>query len=207
MTWVDLAGYAASLLVFATFCMRTMVPLRFAAIGSNVCFILYGAFAELYPVLVLHIFLLPLNCWRAWEMLRQTKQIAQAAKGDLSLEALRPFMTTERRRKDEVIFHKNDRAERMYLVEEGELVVDGIGFALRPGDLFGEIGVFSQRQTRTFSVRCLGEVTLQSISKTDVARITYQNPAIAFHLLTLITNRLLEDLAHLEKAQSALPSA
>jgi hypothetical protein len=34
--WVDAAGYLASFLVFATFCMRTMIALRVAAIGSNV---------------------------------------------------------------------------------------------------------------------------------------------------------------------------
>ena len=29
--WVDAAGYLASILVFATFCMRTMIALRLAA--------------------------------------------------------------------------------------------------------------------------------------------------------------------------------
>jgi hypothetical protein len=34
-------GYVASGLVFATFYMRTMLPLRLLAIGSNVAFITY----------------------------------------------------------------------------------------------------------------------------------------------------------------------
>lgn len=203
MTWVTLAGYAASLMVFATFCMRTMVPLRLAAIGSNVCFIVYGAAAEIYPVLVLHVVLLPLNCWRALQMFSLTQKIEQSARGDQSLDALKPYMRTERRSKGEVIFHKDDHADNMYLVANGELIVEELGFVLRTGDLFGEIGMFSKAQTRTFSVRCLDDVTMQSISRADVARITYQNPAIAFHLLTLITNRLVEDLARMEAARAA----
>jgi len=34
--WIDVLGYAASIAVFATFCMSTMMPLRYAAIASNV---------------------------------------------------------------------------------------------------------------------------------------------------------------------------
>jgi len=203
MTWVTLAGYAASLMVFATFCMRTMVPLRLAAIGSNICFIIYGAAAGIYPVLVLHVVLLPLNGWRALQMLKLASKIEQAARGDQSLDALKPYMRTQTRRKDEVIFRKNDHADNMYLVAAGELIVEELGFVLRAGDLFGEIGMFSKARARTFSVRCLDEVTLQSISRDDVARITFQNPAIAFHLLTLITNRLVEDLARMEAARAA----
>lgn len=207
MTWVNFAGYAASLLVFATFCMRTMMPLRVAALGSNVCFILYGALGHLYPVLVLHTLLLPLNSWRTLQMLRTTREMARAAAGNLSLDALKPFMTTKTYRNNEVVFRKHDHADYMYLVEKGELVVEDIGFVLRRGDLFGEIGMFSRKQTRTFAVRCLEDVILQSISREDVARITYQTPGIAFHLLTLIANRMVEDLAHLEKAKINLENS
>jgi len=65
--WVDAAGYLASFLVFATFCMRTMIALRVAAIGSNVCFIGFGIAAHVYPVLLLHVVLLPLNAVRTIE--------------------------------------------------------------------------------------------------------------------------------------------
>jgi CRP/FNR family cyclic AMP-dependent transcriptional regulator len=42
MRWVDLAGYAASSLVFLTFYMKGMVPLRVIALCSNVAFLIYG---------------------------------------------------------------------------------------------------------------------------------------------------------------------
>jgi hypothetical protein len=64
MNMISLIGYLASALVLATFCMRDMVALRCLAIASNVAFIAYGALADLGPVLVLHLLLLPVNLAR-----------------------------------------------------------------------------------------------------------------------------------------------
>ena len=64
MNTFDLIGYLASLLVLATFCMRDMVPLRVVAIVSNIAFITYGALADIGPVLLLHVVLLPVNALR-----------------------------------------------------------------------------------------------------------------------------------------------
>src|SRR5687768_5497426 len=92
MNWVDAAGYLASLLVLATFCMKTMIPLRSAAVASNIAFIVSGFYDHVYPVLALHMVLLPLNAWRAVQMLRLVRRVEAASKGDLSTEWLKPFM-------------------------------------------------------------------------------------------------------------------
>jgi len=70
VNWIDLLGYAASVSVLATFCMSTMVPLRVVAIGSNILFATFGALAHIYPVLVLHVILLPINVTRLIQLLR-----------------------------------------------------------------------------------------------------------------------------------------
>ena len=69
MSGHDPIGYAAALLVLATFCMRGMVALRSVAIASNVAFIAYGALADIHPVLALHLVLLPVNVLRLAEAL------------------------------------------------------------------------------------------------------------------------------------------
>lgn len=61
---INVLGFAASFAVLATFLMRTMMPLRAVAIGSNMLFIAYGYYAHLPPVLCLHIALLPINIAR-----------------------------------------------------------------------------------------------------------------------------------------------
>lgn len=57
-------GYLAASLVFATFCTKRMAPLRAIAIASNIAFIGYGCLGELWPILILHAALLPLNVYR-----------------------------------------------------------------------------------------------------------------------------------------------
>ncbi len=60
----DAIGFAAGALVLATFCMRSMSALRWAAIASNLTFIAYGYLGGLVPVLLLHVLLLPVNTYR-----------------------------------------------------------------------------------------------------------------------------------------------
>ena len=61
MSWIDFLGFAAALSVLASFSMSTILALRTLAVLSNVLFILYGLCAHIYPVLMLHIILLPVN--------------------------------------------------------------------------------------------------------------------------------------------------
>jgi CRP/FNR family cyclic AMP-dependent transcriptional regulator len=93
MTWIDLLGYAASASVLVTFCMSTMVPLRVVAIGSNVLFATFGALAHIYPVLVLHVILLPVNVARLVQILRLIQGVKAAQVSDLSVGSLLPFMS------------------------------------------------------------------------------------------------------------------
>ena len=60
---MDLIGLSAAACVLATFCMQSMLALRVFAIASNVLFIVYGAAADLPPIILLHAILLPINGW------------------------------------------------------------------------------------------------------------------------------------------------
>jgi hypothetical protein len=77
MSWIDLTGYLASLAVLATFCMGTMGSLRTVAILSNVLFITYGVELHLYPVLLLHATLLPINALKMVQSRRNRPQISE----------------------------------------------------------------------------------------------------------------------------------
>ncbi|VVC74968.1 hypothetical protein AQUSIP_02420 [Aquicella siphonis] len=70
---VSLIGYLAASLVAATFYMHSMIPLRCFAIASNICFIIYAYYTspQLYPILILHAFLLPLNISRLWQLIHK----------------------------------------------------------------------------------------------------------------------------------------
>jgi hypothetical protein len=59
--FLDLLGFAAAAAVLAGFCMNSIRHLRLAALASNVLFVIYGLFAHVYPVVILHIILVPIN--------------------------------------------------------------------------------------------------------------------------------------------------
>jgi len=67
----DLAGYFAAGLVVIAFCMKDMISLRLAALGSNIAFLAYGIALGLAPVWLLHAILLPVNGWRLWQAVWQ----------------------------------------------------------------------------------------------------------------------------------------
>ena len=69
MCW-DVCGYVASGLVLAACSMKDMVPLRVAALASNLAFIAYGLALGLTPIWLLHALLVPLNAWRLMEATR-----------------------------------------------------------------------------------------------------------------------------------------
>lgn len=104
---VELTGYAAALTVFATFCMTTMLPLRAIALLSNVLFITYGALGGLYPVLLLHIALLPVNLWRCVQVLSLMRTARQPT---FDLAQLRRYMTLRRLRAGETLCRRGDPA-------------------------------------------------------------------------------------------------
>jgi hypothetical protein len=66
----DALGYVAAGLVFATFCAQRMALLRALAIASNVAFIGYGFLDGLWPILILHSAMLPINIRRYRQLLR-----------------------------------------------------------------------------------------------------------------------------------------
>ena len=65
----DALGWIAASLVLATFCAKRMRLLRAIAIASNLAFIAYGVAANLWPIMILHVIMLPLNIRRLHEAL------------------------------------------------------------------------------------------------------------------------------------------
>lgn len=75
--WVEVVGSIAAVLVALTFCMKSMIALRTIAIASNICFIIYAYCTTpiLYPILYLHMFLMPLNGYRLFFLLTKLHKL------------------------------------------------------------------------------------------------------------------------------------
>lgn len=204
MTWIDLAGYVAAVLVFATFWMKTMILLRVFAICSNLAFLTYGLFGELYPVLVLHSVLLPLNVYRLWEMRRLIEAVKRAGEGAFSMDWAASHARKTRLEKGAILFRKDEEADAMYCLLKGEARVVEFGVALGEGEMIGEIGLFSESGRRTATVVCETQCEFLVLGFDTVRQLCFQNPAFGFHLVNLITRRL---VANIEKMETADPAA
>jgi hypothetical protein len=69
---VDLCGFAAAAMTLATFAQRAMLRMRITALFANVFFIVYGWLGPFYPVLILHMILLPVNTVRLREVAKRS---------------------------------------------------------------------------------------------------------------------------------------
>jgi hypothetical protein len=69
----DALGSAACAATLLTFAQKRMWPMRISAIAANLFFIGYGSLGLLYPVLFLHLILLPLNVARLIELAQQDR--------------------------------------------------------------------------------------------------------------------------------------
>ena len=203
MTMVEFVGYVAAGLVFATFCMKTMIPLRLVGITSNVAFATYASLAGVVPLLVLHCALLPMNVWRLMQIRALLREVREAAAGDLPLESLLPFMSPRRALAGEVLFRRGDAAGEMFYLLSGAVRLEELGKTLGPGAMLGEISMFAPRRERTATAVCDTEAELLSITADKVMQLYYQNPRFGFHVVRLITGRLIENLRHVGPAAAA----
>ena len=192
------AGIGITLVVVAAF-VRTMIPLRLLAVGSNVGLLIYGALRPSPITMMIAATLLPINIYRAIEMTRLTRRVNRAeVAGNQAGLWLRPYMKPKKLRAGQVLFRKGDRADRMYLLVQGEMELADIGVKMASGRIFGEIALFSPDKIRTHTVRCLTPCTVLVISYGTVKQLYFQNPAFGFHLIELLASRLGQDVARAE---------
>lgn len=194
MGWQEFVGYLGSFLLFSTFWMRTMIPLRIAAIAGNLAMASYAAMAGFYPMVGLQALALPVNVARLVQMRRLTRRVALASGGEFTAGALVPFMRRETYQDGDVLFRAGDEGDRMYLIREGRVRLVEVDRVLGPDELFGEIGVISAKNRRTATAVCEGRTVLMTLDQDHVLQLYFQEPEFGFYLMRLVTDRLLHNL-------------
>jgi CRP/FNR family transcriptional regulator, cyclic AMP receptor protein len=195
---IVIAAWVAALLVFSSFFMKTMIPLRVVAITSNVAFstyallgLKYGIFGRVYPILVLHSSLLPLNVLRLRQVTRLINAVNKASKSE-TFEYLIPYMRSERHSRGETLFRKGDVADKLYLIEEGTIFMPELGKRLSDGAVFGEVGLFAPQSIRSLSAVCEEDCGLYAITKDKVLELYYENPRFGFFLIRMVSSLVQE---------------
>jgi len=204
LPWFDYVGYLGMLLGLVSMAMRTIIPLRLFAIGACACLGIFAFLREAWPTLVVNAATIPVLAWRTREMIQLTRRAGAAADGKtLSIEWLLPFMHPRRIRAGETLFKKGDDAGEMFYIAEGRLCLIAYDVVLGPGEVVGEIAMFSPTRRRTRTVVAETDAKLLSIGESELKQLYYQNPHFGFYLIQLVTRRLVMNVERLEEAVRA----
>jgi CRP/FNR family cyclic AMP-dependent transcriptional regulator len=195
-------GMLGGVLYLASHYMKAMVPLRVLALASSALTLIFSVLHVhfditellLLPEFLLNVILLPINTKRLMEIIRLTKQIEQATVESPVSEWLLPHMHLHKHKAGEVLFRKGDLADKIVYVASGKLKLPGIDHFIGPGDLIGEIGLFSPEKVRTMTVVCDTDCELYQMTDEQIYRLYYQNPKLGFFFMRLIVERLLRDV-------------
>jgi CRP/FNR family cyclic AMP-dependent transcriptional regulator len=197
--WIaNVAATAGIVLTVVQFWMKTMIPLRFLGIVTNVLFLIYSSLAMVWPTFVLNCIVLPLNSYRLREMRELIRRTQQASKSDFDMSALEPFMTRRAVKAGETLFRKGEPADAMYLVESGRLQLPEIGLDVKPGTVVGELGLLAPGRLRTQSLVALEEGEVRVLPYERFEQLYFQNPQFGLAFLKLTSQRLFENIARLE---------
>lgn len=209
LTTQDIVAYAVGAigvaLVAASALVKTMMPLRWLAVGGNLGFLVFGLLHASVITLAVSAVLLPINLYRVREMTRLVRKInAAGVSSNLSGLWLRPYMKPRKLKAGEALFHKGDKAEHLFLLAEGELRLVEIDRAIEPGRIFGEIALFSSGKRRTGTARCVSDCTVLMIDEATVRQLYFEHPAFGFHLIELVVARLSDDVGRADARRLTL---
>lgn len=198
------AAALAGVLVVVSAFVKTMIPLRWLAVASNVGFIVYGAAYPAPLILALHVVLLPVNLWRVVQMVQLTRRVTASHVDAAQMQLwLRPYMRSRRHRAGSVLFRRGDHASRIYFLVDGRVGLEEAARELQPGEMFGEIAFFVPDRRRSSTARCLSDCTVMSIDEATFRQLVYQNPDFGLHVIGLIAARLSDDVRRAQAAGAA----
>ena len=199
---ITIIGILAGAFYIASQFQKDMISLRVLALVSNVLYLIYSPLHTDYqithlivmPTFLVNLILLPINAKRLLEIIRLTKQIEQATVESPVTEWLLPHMHLRKHKAGSVLFRKGDKADELMYVASGKLKLQGIDHFIGPGELIGEIGLFSSEKIRTLTVECDTDCELYHMTDEQMYRLYYQHPKLGFFFMKLIVERLLRDV-------------
>ncbi|MFA5099258.1 MAG: SpoIIE family protein phosphatase [Candidatus Omnitrophota bacterium] len=109
------------------------------------------------------------------------------------------FMKQESFKKGDCLFKAGDKADRMFYIAKGAILLPEIKKIIKQGEVIGEMGIFSPYKERTASAVCEEDVEAYTMGKDEVIKFFGKDPAMAIDLIQLSIKRFIENL----KAETA----
>ena len=90
-------------------------------------------------------------------------------------------------------------ADALYMIVSGEVELSEIELKLKPGDLFGEIELFSVERRRTQSALARSDLELLWMSGAELKKLCERNPGLSLYFLRLMASRLTANASRFER--------
>ena len=121
-------------------------------------------------------------------------EIQEAERGTLDHRSLlQPHMSPQRFKQGAVIFRKGEPGRELFLLQRGTVRLKEIKVTLQPGELFGEIAIFSPDHRRTCTAMCETDAEVLKMTADKVKEIYLLNPQFALFIVHLVAKRLIAD--------------
>lgn len=198
---IEAVGWLAVLFKLATLSMNSMIWLRVLVILSSVCFIIYSALFQIWPLLAIEVVLLCVNAYRLYELIALRRLVTHMT--DDSEADFSAAMAYGKRRDiqaGDVLFEKGDPVDSLYYLAEGLVEIEGQDVTVPAGNIFGEMAFFNSSAVRMATVRCVEDTVVYEVNEKRFTRLQYEDPKFAMSVMRLVTKRLVANAAHTQEA-------
>lgn len=194
LDWIEALGWLASALTVATYAMNTMLTLRIVAIVSSVFFVIYTVALHLWPLLMMELLLLPINCYRLWQILRIRGRLSDVSEQNAQyFSIIKTYGKARNVKAGEVIFAKDDPVNQLYYVGQGIVRIEELNIDITEGDIFGEIAFFNDSGNRTATARCVADAKIYELDRKRFMRLQFEDPSFGMSIMRTVTRRLTEN--------------
>lgn len=194
---VSLALLVAGVFAFAGLFMQRALPMRLLLLLAGLAAASAAWFSQNLLLTALAIAAIVINLFRIFEIQNTSRRIRHIRHYGYDVADLRKYMKPVAFSAGETIFDKGEPADRLYLVDDGTVVIDN-GAKIEKDGLLGEVGLFTRSATRSMGARAQTDVRMRMLDADDVSKLCLNDPEFAYALAQIMATRMSENL---QKAQ------
>lgn len=198
---IEAVGWLAVLFKLATFSINSMIWLRVLVILSSVCFIIYSALFQIWPLLTIEVVLLSINAYRLYEIIALRRLVTHMTdESETDFSAAMAYGKRRDIQAGDVLFEKGDPVDSLYYLAEGLVEIEGQNVTVPAGNIFGEMAFFNSSAERMATVRCVEDTVVYELNEKRFTRLQYEDPKFAMAVMRLVTKRLVANAAQTQQA-------
>lgn len=198
---IEAVGWLAVAFKLATFSVNSMIWLRVLVILSSVCFIIYSALFQIWPLLAIEVTLLCINAYRLYELIALSRLVTHMTdESEPDFSAAMAYGKKRVIQSGDVLFEKGDPVDSLYYLAEGLVEIEGQNVTVSAGKIIGEMAFFNSSAARMATVRCVEDTVVYELDEKRFTRLQYEDPKFAMAVMRLVTRRLVANAAQTQEA-------